>query len=110
MISIDSWRSRGRMLDTPDGRIFAIDVPGEAPVPVLALHGFPTSSWDFAAAIEKLSPRRRVVAFDFIGMGLSDKPATHGYSLFEQADVAIHVAKEMGVTRCHLWAHDMGTS
>ncbi len=111
MISIDSWRERGRYLETPDGRIFAIDIPGgSAPVPVLVLHGFPTSSWDFAATIEKLAARRRVVAFDFIGMGLSDKPASHGYSLFEQADIAIHVAREHGLTRVHLWAHDMGTS
>lgn len=110
MISIDSWRLRGQMIDTPDGRVFAIDVPGEAAIPVLVLHGFPTSSWDFAAAIEKLGPRRRVVAFDFLGMGLSDKPPALGYSLFEQADVALAVARARGVTRCHLWAHDMGTS
>ena len=111
MISIDSWRERGRFIETPDGRIFTIDFAGaSAPVPVLVLHGFPTSSWDFAAAIEKLSARRRVVAFDFIGMGLSDKPLSHGYSLFEQADIAIHVARELGLTRVHLWAHDMGTS
>jgi pimeloyl-ACP methyl ester carboxylesterase len=110
MISIDTWQSRGQRIDTPDGRVFVVDTPGEAAVPVLALHGFPTSSWDFAASIEQMAPRRRVVAFDFIGMGLSDKPATHGYSLFEQADIALHVARELGLGRVHLWAHDMGTS
>jgi pimeloyl-ACP methyl ester carboxylesterase len=57
-----------------------------------------------------LAGSRRVVLFDFLGFGFSDKPAEHGYSLFEQADVALAVARELGLARVHLWAHDMGTS
>ena len=97
-------RRRGGVgLDAPGG-------PGDA-TPVLVLHGFP---------VERLRLRRRrsrrvrraaaSSRFDFPGFGLSDKPADHGYSLFEQADVALAVAREMGVERAHLWAHDMGTS
>src|SRR5947207_12338606 len=90
MTSIESWRARGKMLETRDGRVFAVDTGG-AGTPVLVLHGFPTSSFDFAAALEHLRGRR-VVLFDFLGFGLSDKPAGYGYSLFEQADVALAVA------------------
>ncbi len=111
MIPIESWRTRGRVITTVDGRAFVVDIgPREQGTPVLVLHGFPTSSWDFADAIERLAERRRVVAFDFLGYGFSEKPKEHGYSLFEQADVAIAVARELGVSRAHLWAHDMGTS
>jgi pimeloyl-ACP methyl ester carboxylesterase len=112
MTSIEEWRARGRKVETPEGAVWAIDVPGGDPsaTPVLVLHGFPTSSWDFAPAIERLAKRRRVVAFDFLGMGLSDKPAEHGYALFEQADVALLVARAFGLARAHVWAHDMGTS
>src|SRR5204863_10086169 len=85
----DQWRARGRMIETRDGAVFAVDTGGQG-TPVLALHGFPTSSYDFAAALEHLRGRR-VVIFDFLGFGFSEKPAGYGYSLFEQADVAIAV-------------------
>lgn len=81
-----------------------------AGTPVLAMHGFPTASWDFAELVERIARRRRVVTFDFLGYGFSDKPAAHAYSLFEQADVALAVAHAHGLTRVHLLAHDMGTS
>jgi pimeloyl-ACP methyl ester carboxylesterase len=95
-----------------DGDVWVIDVPGAdgAATPVLVLHGFPSSAFDFAATIDRVAARRRVVAFDFPGFGLSCKPSDHGYSLFEQADVALEVARALGVARAHLWAHDMGTS
>jgi hypothetical protein len=49
--------------------------------------------------------------FDFPGYGLSDKPiANYTYSLFEQADVALQVWKERGVTGGHVLSHDMGDS
>lgn len=110
-VTPEAWRARGRMLETRDGRIFAVELGGGSGTPVLALHGFPTSSWDFAEAAEVLAASgRRIVLFDFLGFGFSDKPHDAGYSLFEQAEIAIAVARALGVERAHLWAHDMGTS
>ena len=109
----EAWRARGREIAVPEGRIFAVELGGAAGAaltPVLVLHGFPTSSWDFAEAAERLAASRRVVLFDFLGFGYSDKPHDAGYSLFEQADVAEVVARAFGLERVHLWAHDMGTS
>jgi pimeloyl-ACP methyl ester carboxylesterase len=112
MIAVEEWRARGRTIDTPDGRVFVVETgpTSSARAPVLVLHGFPTASWDFAAAIERVAAHRRVVAFDFLDYGLSDKPPEFGGSLFEQADVAQLVARACGVERAHVWAHDMGTS
>ena len=110
-VSPETWRQRGRTIALPDGRIFALELGEGTGVPVLALHGFPTSSWDFAEAASALHARgRRVIVFDFLGFGLSDKPHDAGYSLFEQAEVAIAVARAFHLSRGHLWAHDMGTS
>jgi pimeloyl-ACP methyl ester carboxylesterase len=109
--TVEAWERRGRRIDTPDGRVFVVEAGGFSDrTPVLLLHGFPTSSWDFAPLVDRLASSRRVVTFDFLGFGLSDKPAAYGYSLFEQADVAIRVARELGLERLHLLAHDMGTS
>jgi pimeloyl-ACP methyl ester carboxylesterase len=92
--------------------VWTLDVPGgdAAATPVLVLHGFPSSAFDFADAIDRVAVRRRVVALDFPGFGLSCKPRDHGYSLFEQADVVLEIARAVGLPRAHVWAHDMGTS
>ncbi len=110
----EQWRQGGKTLEVPDGRVFWTEhgsEHGDAPaLPVLVLHGFPTSSWDFCEVAQIVARRRRVVLFDFIGFGHSDKPHDAGYSLFEQADVVELVARAAGLRRAHVWAHDMGTS
>ena len=53
--------------------------------PLLLIHGFPTSSWDWHAVFDALKHGRRVIACDMLGFGLSDKPHAP-YSLFGQAD------------------------
>jgi pimeloyl-ACP methyl ester carboxylesterase len=107
----EEWRERGEWLTVPEGRVFMIDLgPRAATAPILVLHGFPSSSWDFDDAVAVLAKTRRVVLFDFLGFGWSDKPSNFGYSLFQQADIAIAVARHFGIERAHLWAHDMGTS
>jgi pimeloyl-ACP methyl ester carboxylesterase len=110
--SVEAWRQRGRLLPTRDGEVWTFDRPGEdaAATPVLVLHGFPSSAFDFADAIDRIAAGRRVVALDFPGFGLSCKPVDHGYSLFEQADVVLEIARAVGLERAHVWAHDMGTS
>lgn len=114
MLSLDAWRSRGRMLATPDGRIFVVHASGPAnragATPLVLLHGFPTASWDFARVFEAQSAVREVLTFDFLGYGFSDKPADAAYSLMEQADVALLAMRDAGIRRAHVWAHDMGTS
>jgi pimeloyl-ACP methyl ester carboxylesterase len=107
---VEQWRARGRVVATPDGAVFTVQAGEGDGTPALLLHGFPTSSWDFHKIVGPLSRSRRVVAFDFLGFGLSEKPAEHGYSLFEQADLAEQVLREAGVRRAHIVAHDMGTS
>ncbi|HEY8086242.1 MAG TPA: alpha/beta hydrolase [Polyangiaceae bacterium] len=110
--SVEAWEARGRRVETRDGEVWTLDASGSgAPAtPVLVLHGFPSSAFDFARAIDLVAPHRRVVALDFPGFGLSCKPSDHGYSLFEQADVVLEVARSLGLARAHVWAHDMGTS
>jgi pimeloyl-ACP methyl ester carboxylesterase len=113
--SPSEWYSRGRYLAVAGRRVFTVDVPavaGAPPAPpVLALHGFPTSSWDFADAATELSNRgRRVILFDYTGFGFSDKPADLTGSVFDHADAAIAVVQAAEATRVLIWAHDLGTS
>lgn len=106
----EAWRARGRMLAACGQEIFVVDEGAGGATPLLALHGFPTSSYDFHHVWPGLTSRRRVVALDLPGYGFSSKPADYSYSLLEQADVVEVVARQLGLTKVHLWAHDMGTS
>ncbi|MBS2017316.1 MAG: alpha/beta hydrolase [Deltaproteobacteria bacterium] len=113
-VTPDGWRRRGRVVETAAGKIFVVvlEPPRATPerAPLLVLHGFPTSSWDFAEAAGILSRTRKVVLFDFLGFGYSEKPEGAAYSLFEQAEVTLLVARALELSRAHVWAHDMGTS
>ena len=106
---IELWRSRGRLVEIEGRAIFAT-LDGEGPHSVMLLHGFPGSSFDWRRVIPLLAPHARVVAFDFLGYGLSDKPLDGGYSLFEQADLTERLARALGVEACQLVAHDMGNT
>jgi len=114
---LKQWEVEGRYLTTVlfQHKVFCKDSGNPAAPPdrtLLLLHGFPESSFSFHKVLEGLAKLfDRVVLFDFPGYGLSDKPiANYTYSLFEQADVALQVWKERGVTGGHVLSHDMGDS
>lgn len=101
------WRDTGHHLDVSGRKIFVFDTNSHPGRFVFILHGFPSSSFDWHLIVPELAKRTRVVAFDFLGFGLSDKP-DEKYSLFEQTDIAEAVAAECGIERCVLVSHDMG--
>lgn len=112
-----AWRRRGRLVPaTPLGHeAFVVDEGEPSASPdrtVVLLHGFPESSYSYSGAFELLEGSfDRIVSFDFIGFGFSAKPAEgFGYSLFEQADLALTLLRGAGITGCHFVAHDMGDS
>ena len=82
---------------------------GTGPV-LLLLHGFPTASWDWHKIWPFLTAHYRVLAFDFIGFGFSDKPRSYDYSLMDQADLAEALLREKGIREYHILAHDYGDS
>lgn len=105
------WDARGEKIRIFGHEVFVVTAgKDEGRDPLLLLHGFPSSSRDFAQAIDRLAARRRVVVHDHLGFGFSDKPARYSYSLLEQAEIAIGVWRELGVRRGHVVAHDYGTS
>jgi pimeloyl-ACP methyl ester carboxylesterase len=102
------WQAAGDLVEVDGRRIFVHEQAGSG-VPLLLLHGYPSSSYDWQRLLDRL-PGRRVLAFDFLGFGLSDKPPDHVYSLLGQADLAEAILRRFGIERAVLVAHDMGTS
>jgi pimeloyl-ACP methyl ester carboxylesterase len=105
-----AWRERGRERTLCGHRIFTVDIPAVGPErrpPLLLLHGFPSSSFDFHRIADRLAADRRLLLFDMLGYGLSDKPDL-AYSLGLQADVAMALVDRLGVARLDLLTHDVG--
>ncbi len=108
--SSSGWEGIGTHRALCGERVFTIDAPSIGPerhVPLLVLHGFPTSSFDYAAVLDELRAGRRVLLLDMVGYGLSSKP-DRAYSMALQADVAAAFVDTLGVERLALLTHDMG--
>ncbi|MDQ3934564.1 MAG: alpha/beta hydrolase [Actinomycetota bacterium] len=107
---IEDWFAAGERVRTGDHTLFE-RVAGQAEAPWLTLlHGYPTCSYDWAPVADELSAERRLLMFDFLGFGDSDKPADHDYSIHEQADLTEAVWRRHGVTRTALVVHDYAVS
>lgn len=113
---IGMWESLGRSFEVGGHEVFAVDLrpthpqiagsPRE-PEPLLIIHGFPTSSFDFAQLAPALASTRRVVAVDMLGFGLSAKPDLR-YTMALQADIVAGVVEQLGLDRLAMLTHDMG--
>ena len=106
----ERWKARGRTRSLCGYDIFTVDIPAtgdEQQAPLLILHGFPTSSFDFHAVVDRLAVDRRVVLFDLLGYGLSEKPDL-SYRLALQADIAVALVGRLGLDHLALLTHDVG--
>jgi haloalkane dehalogenase len=93
----------------PDGeRMSFIDEGPRTDDAVLFLHGNPTWSFLYRDLIPEIATARRCVAPDFIGMGLSSKPAGYGYRLEDRIGEVDSLVKSLGLRRIHLVVHDWG--
>ncbi len=106
-LTLDHWRAAARFLDFEGHRI-AYWTAGSGR-PLLLVHGFPTSSWDWHRVWEPLAARHTLVACDLLGFGLSDKPRS-GYSIHRQADLQASLLARLGLDDCDALVHDYGVS
>jgi len=105
---VEKWRAQGEFLNLCGHQIFVRD-DGDRQLPVILLiHGFPTSSWDWQSMWDALSQNYRLVAFDMLGFGFSDKPNHRNYSIHGQADIVEALICAKSLTQFHVLAHDYG--
>src|SRR5258708_40377283 len=108
---IEQWWAAGERGEgqLPNGARYSIFVRvlGDGPWMTM-IHGFPTSSWDWAPIAGALAPKYRLLTFDLLGFGDSDKPSGHDFSAFEQADIVEALWRHYGVAETRLVAHDVG--
>jgi len=99
---IERWIPRGTH------RLYAREYPGSEPA-FLLLHGFPDNLqiYDDLAPIISAAGRR-VIAFDFLGYGKSDKPAGFAYGFDQQAEDVQIVADALDLRSFVMVPHDAG--
>jgi pimeloyl-ACP methyl ester carboxylesterase len=86
-------------------RIYAREYAGEEPT-IILLHGFPDNLHLYDRLIPYLSPSRRLVTFDFLGWGNSDKPLGYPYTAKNQEVDLDCVIKHLKLGQVVLVAHD----
>ncbi len=110
---VSDWAGAGTWTSALGHEVFVADLGTDlgagAPEPILVLHGFPTSSFDFHQVVPALAAGRRVLLLDMLGYGLSAKPDQR-ITIDLQADVAQAVTAAAGLERMALVTHDIGDS
>jgi pimeloyl-ACP methyl ester carboxylesterase len=86
-------------------RIYVRDHPGAEPA-IILMHGFPDNVHLYDRLSPYLSPPRRVVLFDFLGWGSSDKPTGYPYTTANQVGDLDAVITQLGLGQVVLVAHD----
>ncbi len=105
----EKWMHDGETITIDGLDVFRIRA-GNDGVPVLCLHGFPTSSYDYRLIWPQLAEHFPLVAFDMIGYGFSSKPTEFNYTTFSQADILERALAESEIDRVHILAHDYGNT
>ena len=72
----------------------------------MLMHGFPDNLHLYDRVVPRLSPPRRVVTFDFLGWGRSDKPHGYPYTATNQTGDLDAVIAHLGLESAVLVAHD----
>jgi acyl-CoA synthetase (AMP-forming)/AMP-acid ligase II/pimeloyl-ACP methyl ester carboxylesterase len=75
---------------------------------LLLVHGNPTWSFYFRSLIEKFSKNYRVIAADFLGMGLSSKTPANTWRASDRANELESLLNHLGIQKFSLVMHDWG--
>ena len=100
------YNNERRFLAISYGRIAYID-RGTGDV-VLFLHGFPLSGFQWRGAIERLSPHRRCIAPDLMGLGYTEVTADQSLAPAEQVEMITALLDGLAIQKVDLIANDSG--
>lgn len=98
----------GKIMQLEGGDLFYKDAGDRDDPAIVLLHGFAASQrwWDrVAPALERRG--LRVIRFDLLGHGRSEKPRD-GYEMEEQAERVADALEKLGVRRATVAGHSMG--
>ena len=95
-----------RVVETPFGHIAYVE-RGRGSV-ALFLHGLPLNGFQWRGALERLSPYRRCIAPDFMGLGFTEVSEQQNLSPQAQTDMLVAFLDRLGIPSVDLVANDSG--
>ncbi|NNH74840.1 alpha/beta hydrolase [Nocardia uniformis] len=105
---LENWLAAGSFFPFAGYRAF-YRRSGTGPA-LLLVHGYPFNSFDWHRIWFEATEHYEVIAPDMFGMGFSDKPVRHHYSVMEQADLHEALLRSLGLDEVLVIAHDLGVS
>jgi pimeloyl-ACP methyl ester carboxylesterase len=109
---IEKWWSEGERVPlrfAGSDRYIFVRRMGAGPAMTL-LHGYPSSSHDWAKVAPVLAEHHALLMPDFLGFGASDKPPDHDYTISEQADLVEALWEQDEIDSTVVVAHDYAVS
>jgi pimeloyl-ACP methyl ester carboxylesterase len=105
-LDASAFHSARRYARTPFGNIAYVERgTGDA---ALFLHGFPLNGFQWRGALERLSPYRRCIAPDFLGMGYTQVREGQGVGPHAQVAMLLSLLDSLGIASVDLVANDSG--
>lgn len=101
-----AWRAARQFVATPFGQVAYHDRGGGQAA--LFLHGFPLNSFQWRGAVDRLSPIRRCLAPDFLGLGHTRVAPGQSVAPDAQADMLAAFLDALPVAAVDLVANDSG--
>lgn len=95
-----------RFVETPFGRIAYVE-RGRGPA-ALFLHGLPLNGFHWRGSLERLSPHRRSIAPDFMGLGYTEVSEQQDLSPQAQTDMLAAFLDRLAIPSVDLVANDSG--
>jgi pimeloyl-ACP methyl ester carboxylesterase len=101
-----AFNAARRYADTRFGQIAYVE-RGSGPA-ALFLHGFPLNSFQWRGALDRLSPYRRCVAPDSMGLGYTRVAPGQRVTPADQVDMLVTLLDQLGIGSVDLVANDSG--
>lgn len=100
------WHAARRYLELPQGRVAYVERGTGAAA--LFLHGFPLNGFQWRGALERLSPYRRCIAPDFLGLGYTEVADGQSVAPAAQVEMLIALLDKLDIRQVDLIANDSG--
>jgi proline-specific peptidase len=96
-------------IDVPGGRVWYYEVGEGDATPLLCLHGGPGATHHNLEPLEALADRRRVIFYDQLGCGRSDRPDNPALWVIDRfVEELAQVRATLGLDRMHLFGSSWG--
>ncbi len=106
-MDVSAFHASRRYAETRFGNIAYVE-RGTSEAAALFLHGFPLNGFQWRGALDRLSPYRRCIAPDFLGLGYTQVAAGQSVAPPAQVEMLAALLDQLAISAVDLVANDSG--